>query len=84
MKTDLTKIPGVGPNMEKHLVSLGYSSLDSLKGADPEKLYEQDRKNHSGTLDRCVLYVYRLAVYYAENEIRDPEKLNWWWWKDRK
>ncbi len=33
--------------------------------------------------DRCLLYVYRLAVYYAENENRDPEKLKWWNWKDK-
>jgi len=33
-------------------------------------------------VDRCVLYVYRLAVYFAENETHEPEKLKWWNWKD--
>ncbi|WP_334307362.1 hypothetical protein [Anaerotignum lactatifermentans] len=28
------------------------------------------------------MYVWRLAVYYAENEEKDPEKLKWWYWKD--
>ena len=37
---------------------------------------------HGQQLDRCVLYVYRLAVYYAEHETHEPEKLNWWYWKD--
>jgi hypothetical protein len=26
-------------------------------------------------VDRCVLYVYRLAVYYAENDTREPDNL---------
>ena len=29
-----------------------------------------------------TLYVWRLAVYYAENKEKDPEKLKWWYWKD--
>ena len=33
--------------------------------------------------DRCALYVWRLAVYYAEHETHEPEKLKWWYWKDR-
>lgn len=33
--------------------------------------------------DRCVLYVFRCAVYYAEQEQHDPEKLKWWYWKDK-
>ena len=58
-------------------------SVDELKGADPEKLYLRDCLAAGCEVDRCVLYVYRLAVYYAENEVRDPEKLKWWYWKDR-
>ena len=30
-----------------------------------------------------ALYVWRAAVYYAEHELREPEKLKWWYWKDR-
>lgn len=35
----------------------------------------------TAALDRCVLYVYRLAVYFAEGG-REPEKIKWWNWKD--
>ena len=35
------------------------------------------------TEDRCELYVFRCAVYYAEHEEHDPEKLKWWYWKDK-
>lgn len=82
MKTELRKIPGVGPNIEQHLLSLGYTTIESLKGQSPEDMYMQDCLNKGTPLDRCLLYEYRLAVYYAENEIHDPEKLKWWNWKD--
>ena len=29
-----------------------------------------------------VLYVYRLAVHYAEHGSCPPDKQNWWDWKD--
>jgi hypothetical protein len=32
-------------------------------------------------VDRCVLYVFRCAVYAATNEAPDPELLKWWSWK---
>lgn len=51
-KTDLRHIPGVGKNMEEHLVRLGYTSVDSLKGQDPEAMYEEDCRKHGGYLDR--------------------------------
>jgi hypothetical protein len=30
-----------------------------------------------------VLYVFRCAVYFANNSTHDPELLKWWNWKDR-
>jgi hypothetical protein len=32
--------------------------------------------------NRCLPYVFREAVYIAENKNPDPEKLKWWKWKD--
>ena len=34
-------------------------------------------------VDRCVLYVFRVAVYVASTpeEKRDPNLLKWWNWK---
>jgi len=82
MKTDLTKIPYVGKETEKDLLLLGFDSIVSLKGADPEAMYEKECVLKGVKVDRCQLYVYRMAVYYAENEVHDPEKLKWWNWKD--
>jgi len=81
MKTDLKKIPGVGPKIEQYLLNIGYDSIESLKGQDPEEMFVKDCLYKGFQEDRCLLYVYRLAVYFAENEIHDPEKLKWWNWK---
>lgn len=82
MKTDLQKIPYVGKATEKDLLLLGFDSIASLKGADSEKMYQKECEMKGVKIDRCQLYVYRMAVYYAENEVHDPEKLKWWNWKD--
>lgn len=68
--------------MAQHLMNIGITCIDDLKGQDPYELYVQDCAYKGFTEDRCALYVYRLAVYFAENEIHDPEKLKWWYWKD--
>ena len=81
-KTGLQQIPGIGKNMAQHLTDLGYTDIASLKSQDPEDMYLRDCLQKGVQVDRCVLYVYRLAVYYAENERHDPEKLKWWNWKD--
>jgi hypothetical protein len=81
MKTDLREIPGVGPNIETHIKRLGYRMMGELVGQNAEEMYARDCAMEGAALDRCLLYVYRLAVYYAEGG-REPEKLKWWSWKD--
>ena len=39
MKSELEKIPGVGPNMAAHLHALGFDTAESLRGQDPQALY---------------------------------------------
>jgi hypothetical protein len=57
---------------------------DAKKGQNPEEMYLKDCAYKGFHEDKCQLYVYRLAVYYAENETHDPEKLKWWNWKGKK
>ena len=82
MGSELQKIPGVGPRMAGHLERIGCPTLDSLRGRDPEELYRRDCLFQGCQVDRCVLYVYRLAVYYAEHGECPPDRQNWWDWKD--
>ena len=46
-------------------------------------MFEDLKEMRGGTMDRCVLYVFRCAVYFAETSRHDPELLKWWNWKDR-
>ncbi len=82
-RSDLRVIPGVGVNIARHLHNIGIETVADLKGKDPEELYVKDCLYKGFQEDRCILYVFRLAVYYAEHEQRDPEKLKWWYWKDK-
>ena len=84
MTDELTTIPGIGPRMAADLRSLGYRSVASLKSANPERMYQRSRTAAGGKLDRCVLYTYRCAVYFAARKKHDPTKLLWWNWMDPK
>ena len=83
MKTALRTIPGVGAQLERDLIALGYDCVASLAGEDPEQIYERDCIRRGYRVDRCMLYVYRCAVYYADHAEHEPEKLRWWYWKDK-
>ncbi|MCK5823515.1 MAG: pathogenicity locus [Bacteroidales bacterium] len=83
---DLIQIPGIGKSLANNLMNISIYSVNELKKKDPEMLYDQSNK-YAGTIqDRCVLYVFRCAVYYAntDEKERNPEKLKWWNWKDKK
>ena len=81
--SDLKKIPSVGANMEKHLHNIGIRCIADLRGKSPEELYHLDCLKKGFQDDRFVLYVFRCAVYFAEHEQHEPEKLKWWYWKDK-
>jgi len=78
----LQQIPGVGGKTAEDLLAIGVRSVQDLNGQDPTELYRTlcDRKGLP--VDRCMLYVFRCAVYYASNTSHDPELLKWWNWKD--
>jgi hypothetical protein len=63
--------------------ALGVRQVSDLCGQDPEALYLRECLMKGYREDRCALYVWRAAVYYADHEDREPEKLNWWYWKDK-
>lgn len=78
---ELRKIPGVGKSIAEDLWSLDIRSVADLQGRDPEALYHQLCALQGAQIDRCMLYVFRCAVYYASNTRHDPELLKWWNWK---
>lgn len=78
----LRQIPGIGASLARDLRSLGVRRVADLKGADPKALYERLCERDGQHQDRCVLYTFRCAVYFASSAAPDPEKLKWWHWKD--
>lgn len=83
-KNNLTKIPGVGPSIAQDLKNIGINQVDDLRGMDPEELYQMSNRQKGSLQDRCLLYVFRCAVYYASTHEKnqEKEKLKWWNWKD--
>jgi len=79
---ELRTIPGVGKSISLDLWNLGIYSVRALKKKNPEVLYRQHCVRVGQPVDRCLLYVFRCAVYYASHKRHNPELLLWWNWKD--
>lgn len=80
---EFQQIPGVGKSIAQDFWNLGFRSIEELKNKDPEELYHRLCVYEGKIVDRCLLYVFRCAVYYASNKTHDPELLKWWNWKDK-
>ncbi len=80
---ELRKIPGVGVEIAKDLWNLGFRSIKELRDQNPEQLYDNLCAIQGQKVDRCMLYVFRCAVYFATEPNPKPEKLKWWYWKDK-
>lgn len=78
----LLRIPGVGPSIARDLNRVGIHEVAQLRGRSPESLYDDLCRGVGHHVDRCVLYVFRCAVYFASETNHDPELLKWWNWKD--
>ena len=79
----LEQIPGVGKKIAQDMRNIGINSVDDLKGREAEQLYQKLCDFKASPVDRCMLYVFRSAIYYAQNSRHDPELLKWWNWKDK-
>jgi hypothetical protein len=84
MNQDLQIIPGVGSSIARDLASLGFRRVSDLAGRNPEAMYEAINQMRGQRQDRCLLYVFRCAVYFAGRRRHDPEKLKWWSWSDER
>jgi len=80
---ELEQIPGVGKSIAQDMSNIGINSIDDLKGQKAEVLYQKLCDFKPAPVDRCVLYVFRSAIYYADDTNYDPELLKWWNWKDK-
>ena len=79
---ELQVIPGVGPSIARDLADLGIRRVADLRQRDPQHLYEQLCAVRGVHQDRCLLYVFRCAVYFASHTRHEPNLLRWWNWSD--
>jgi len=79
---ELRRIPGVGASVAQDLIRLGFRRVDELRAQDPQALYDRLCREQGMHVDRCMLYTFRCAVYFASEPDPDPELLKWWAWKD--
>jgi hypothetical protein len=80
---ELEQIPGVGKTIARDMQNIGIYSIDDLKGKQAEQLYDRLCEFKAFPVDRCMLYVFRCAIYYASNTEHDPDLLKWENWKDK-
>jgi len=71
----LQTIPGVGQATADVLRSLGIKKISDLRHRNQEVLYHALCSKMGKPVERCMLYVFRCAVYLASNSKHDSEKL---------
>jgi hypothetical protein len=83
---ELMTIPGIGKSIANDLLRIGIRHIAELKGKNQELLFDQSNAVVGVVQDRCLLYTFRCAVYFAETKPsrQNPDKLKWWNWKDIK
>lgn len=79
---NLESIPGVGKSIAKDLRDIGIDRPSCLRRKSANQLYEKLCTLRGQHIDRCMLYVFRCAIYFVNTKGHDPEKLKWWYWKD--
>lgn len=80
--SEFQTIPSIGIRFAFDLISLGFYSIQELKGKDPAKLVDRLERQLGAWIDPCVEDQVRLCVHYAEHL---DNRLNWWdFTKERK
>ena len=74
MTSELTTIPNVGPALARKLDRLDLTSVDELRGRDPQELYERLRLLDTLRDDPCLLDTFVAVVAYADGGPARP----WW------
>jgi len=81
---EFQKIPWIGPKSARAFWDVGVRSVGDLEKENPEKLFEDIRKQGGPTINIVFLYVIRCAIYYLREDHYDPKLLKWWNWKGRR
>ena len=74
----VTDLPGIGPRIGRYMNDLGYYRVGDLRGADAEDMYIRHNIMRGFEDDPCFVYVFRMAIYFGEHDVSDPDQLRWW------
>jgi hypothetical protein len=72
---EFQSMPSVGIRFAEDLVSMGYFTINELKGKDGAELTNEFEMLKGCRIDPCVEDQFRLVVHFAEH--KDHSK-NWW------
>lgn len=81
LQSQWMQIPRMNVDAARALLDLGLRYHHQAIGRAPEVLYEEHRKQNPEAAKE-VLQRFRMAVYFAENEDRDPRLLHPAAWAD--
>jgi len=65
-------------SIEKDLHDLNIYNVSDLRNKYAQKLCKKLMQIRDCDIDRCMLYVFRCAIYFASTKNPDPELLKWW------
>lgn len=70
-KSELKRVSGIGANMTQHLINIDCPNSQIAKKAKARISLLEEIKDYayqSDHIDRYVLYYYRLALYFINND----------------
>jgi predicted RecB family nuclease len=81
---ELSTIPGVGNSIANDLWNINIKRISDLENLSPEYIYNLSNQRAGRVQDRCLLYVFRCAIYFINTpkKLQESDKLKWWNWKD--
>ncbi len=72
--SEFLKLPNIGPATADDLARLGVTSVEQLKGCDPQELYDRISAMDGVKHDICVLDVFSAIIENAKTGEAKP----WW------
>ena len=78
--SELTRLRSVGPATARDLALLGITTVDQLRTANADALYEQLCRVTGVRHDPCCRDVFAAAVAQAADPDLPAEQREWWYW----
>lgn len=73
-RKELLNLTNVGPATAQDFLDLGFTSLDEIKRADPDDLYERLNEHKGVVTDPCCRDVFASVIH----NLKTGEHRKWW------